>query len=124
MAAEVVIGSASDMTAAEAREKAATVIEAARTEHEHGPVFREFVPEYMRRQARRWKPATREGNALLLRRYLVPFFSDTRVADIARADVQRWFDSISGTPGNANRALPVCSSPMMEMAVPTSAHLS
>jgi len=32
-----------------------------------------------------------------------------RVADIARADVHRWFDSMSGTPGNANRALPVLS---------------
>ena len=32
-----------------------------------------------------------------------------RVADIARADVRRWFDSMSATPGNANRTLPVLS---------------
>ena len=32
-----------------------------------------------------------------------------RVAEIARTDVQRWFDSLSGTPGVANRALPVLS---------------
>ncbi len=31
------------------------------------------------------------------------------VAAITRADVQRWFDSLSGTPGVANRALPVLS---------------
>ncbi len=30
-------------------------------------------------------------------------------AAITRADVQRWFDSLSGTPGVANRALPVLS---------------
>ena len=46
---------------------------------------------------------------MLLRRYLVPLFGGTRVADIARADMQRWFDSMSGTPGNANRGLPVLS---------------
>ena len=32
-----------------------------------------------------------------------------RVAGIARADVQCWFDSMSGAPGTANRALPVLS---------------
>ena len=102
--AETVLGSAHEMTVAEAREKAA-----AATEREHGPLFRDFSDEFMRRHARRWKPSTREGNALLLRRYLVPFFGAMRLADIARADVRRWFDSMSGTPGNANRALPVLS---------------
>ena len=107
--AETVLGSADELTAAQAREKAAAVIEAAVDEREHGPLFRDFAGEFMRRHARRWKPATREGNALILRRYLVPFFGAMRVADIARADVARWFDSMSATPGNANRALPVLS---------------
>ena len=31
------------------------------------------------------------------------------MAEIDRADVRRWFDSPSGTPGNANRTLPVLS---------------
>ena len=39
----------------------------------------------------------------------MPFFAAMRVAHIARADVARWFDSMSATPGNANRALPVLS---------------
>ena len=43
----------------------------------------------------------------MLRRYILPFFGDMRFADIARADVQRLFDSMSATPGNANRTLPV-----------------
>ena len=34
---------------------------------------------------------------------------DARVADITRADVRGWFDSVSSTPGNANRTLPVLS---------------
>ena len=63
----------------------------------------------MRRQGRRWKPSTREGNRRLIDRYLVPFFGTMRVADIARADVRRWFDSMNGTPGNANRTLSVLS---------------
>ena len=107
--AETVLGTANEMSAAEAREKAAAAIEAAATEREHGRLFCDFSDEFMRRHARRWKPSTREGNALLLRRYLVPFFGGMRVADVARADVRRWFDSMSGTPGNANRALPVLS---------------
>ena len=107
--AETVIGTADELTAAEARERAAAIIQAARTERQHGPLFRDFADEFMRRQGRRWKPATRKGNALLLRRYLVPFLGEMRVAGIARADVQRWFDSMSGTPGNANRGLPLLS---------------
>ena len=68
----------------------------------------------MRCRARLWKPSTREGNRTLLRRYLLPFFGAMRVVDIARADVVRWFDSMSATPGNANRALPVLSVMMRE----------
>ena len=97
------------MTAAEAREKAIAVIAAAATEREHGPLFGDFADKFMRRQARRWKPATRDSNRHLLARYLLPVFAEMRVADIARADVRRWFDSMSATPANANRALPVLS---------------
>ena len=43
----------------------------------------------------------------MIDRYIVPFFGTVRVTQIARADVRRWFDSMSGTPGNANRTLPV-----------------
>ena len=106
---ETVLGTADEIAADEAREKASAMIEAARTERENGPLFRDFADEFMRRQGHRWKPATREGSAYVLRRYLVPFFADMRVPDIARADVRRWFDSMSGTPGNANRTLSLLS---------------
>ena len=107
--ARTVLGTADEMTAAEAREKAVAVIAAAKAESETGPLFADFVTEFMRRQGRRWKQSTEKGNRHLIDRYLVPFFGTMPVAEIARADVQRWFDSMSATPGNANRALPVLS---------------
>ena len=104
-----ILGTADEMTAVEAREKAVAVIAAAKAERETGPLFADFVIEFMRRQGRRWKLSTRNSNRHLIDRYLVPFFGTMPVAEIARADVQRWFDSMSATPGTANRALPVLS---------------
>ena len=103
------LGTADELTAAEAREKAVAAIAAAKAEFEAGPQFADFAQEFMHRHGRRWKPSTRKGNRHLIDRYLVPFFGTMPVAEIARADVQRWFDSMSATPGNANRALPVFS---------------
>ena len=108
-AVNVPLGTAEELTAAEARRMALAEIEAAKAERETGPLFHDFAEEFMRRQGRRWKPATRESNRSALRNQILPFFGAMRVADITRADVQRWFDSMSGTPGNANRALPVLS---------------
>ena len=108
-APKTILGTADVMTAAEAREKAVAAIAAAKAERETGPVFADFAADFMRGQGRRWKPSTREGNRHLIDRYLLPFFGTMRVADIVRADVRRWFDAMSGTPGNANRTLPVLS---------------
>ena len=105
----IVRGTAEEMTAVEAREKAVAAIAAVRTERETEPLFADFAQDFMRRQGRRWKPSTREGNRHLIDRYLIPFFGAMRVAEISRADVRRWFDSMSGTPSNANRTLPVLS---------------
>jgi len=55
--AETPLGTAGEMTAAQAREKAAAIIEAARAERE--PVLADFAEDFMRRQGRRMKPATR-----------------------------------------------------------------
>ncbi len=105
----VILGKAGKITAAEARRQAVAELEAAKTDRIDGPLFRDHAEQFMRRQARRWKPSTQESNRHLLRRYLLPFFGDMRVADIAPADVRRWFDSMGATPANANRALPVLS---------------
>ncbi len=106
---KTILGTAHDMTAAEARKKAVAALAAAETERETGPLFADFAKEFIRRQGHRWKPATRQANEYQLRRNILPFFGAMPVASIARADVRRWFDSMSATPGNANRTLPVLS---------------
>ena len=106
---KTILGTAGEMTAAEARKKAAAAIAAAKSEREIGPLFADFAEEFMSRQARRWKLSTRKNNRHLLDRYLVPFFGAMYVARIGRADVRRWFDSLSACPGSANRTLPVLS---------------
>ena len=105
----VVLGTVDEITVAQAREKAEHAVAAAKDEREAGPLFADFVQDFMRRHARRWKPSTRESNRSHIDRHLVPFFGTMRVAEIARTDVRRWFDSMSGAPGIANRALPVLS---------------
>ena len=72
-AENVVLGTADEMTAAQAREKAFAAIAAAKAERETGPLFADFAAGFMRRQGQRWKPSTREGNAQLLRRYLLGY---------------------------------------------------
>ncbi|MDE0453707.1 MAG: tyrosine-type recombinase/integrase [Gammaproteobacteria bacterium] len=106
---KMILGTAGELTAAEARKKAAAAIAAAQCERETGPLFADFAEEFMRRRAHRWKLSTRQSNRHLLERYLVPFFGAMHVARIGRADVRRWFDSLSGSPGSANRTLPVLS---------------
>ena len=108
------LGDADAMTAAQARERALATLDEAKITNGRGPLFADFAADFMRRRGRLWKPSTRKGNRTLLRRYLLPFFGAMRVADITRADVVRWFDSMSATPGNANRALPVLSVMMRE----------
>ncbi len=108
-APKTILGTADEMTAAEAREKALAAIAATKAERQAGPLFADFVQEFIRRQGRRWKSSTREGNRHLIDRHLIPFFGNMRVPEVDRADVRRWFDSMSGTPGNANRTLPVLS---------------
>ncbi len=106
---DVVLGTSANLTADATRKKAVAAIEAAQAEHETGPLMRGFAHEFVRRRARRWKPATRRSNLYLLRRNILPCFDGMAVTAITRADVQRWFDSLSSTPGVANRALPVLS---------------
>ncbi len=108
-APRAILGTTDDMTAAEAREKAIAAIAEAGADRETGPLFADFAADFMRRQGRRWKPSTKKANAHLIERRLPPFFGAMPVAKIDRANVRRWFDSLSGTPGSANRTLPVLS---------------
>ena len=71
--------------------------------------IRTLAEDVCRRYARRWKPGTLAVNRSYLRRQILPRLGDVRVADLTRADVQRWFDSLSATPAAANRSLPILS---------------
>ncbi len=95
---KTVLGTADEMTAAEAREKASAAIAEAGADRETGPLCADFAADFMRRQGRRWKPSTRAGNAHLTERGLVPFFGALPVTGVDRAEVRRWFDSLSGPP--------------------------
>ena len=106
---DIILGEAGTTSAAKARRRAVAELDKAKTDRINGPLFRDYAEDFMRRQARRWKPSTQERNRHFLDRYLLPFFADMRVGDIARSDVRRWFDAMSPTPANANRTLPVLS---------------
>ena len=108
-AANIALGKTTETTADEARVKAVAEIEAAQVERKAGPLMRDFAEEFIRRRAHRWKPSTRKSNLHLLKHYILPPLGGIRVAEMTRADVRRWFDSLSGTPGVANRTLPVLS---------------
>ncbi len=108
-AVNLTLGTTAELTAAQARDRAVAAIDAATAEHKAGPLFQDFADEFMRRQSRRWKPSTRQSNSSVLKNQLLPFFGFMRVPEISRADVQRWFDSLSSSPATANRALPVLS---------------
>ena len=97
-AVDVTLGSAENFTAAEVRGKVIAEIETAKAERRTGSLFRDFADELMRRQSRRWKPATRKSSRSAIRNRILPFFGAMRAADIARADMQRWLDSLSAAP--------------------------
>ena len=56
-----------------------------------------------------WKPGTLAVNRSYLDNQILPSFRGRRIADITRADVQRWFASLHATPAAADRSLPILS---------------
>ena len=116
------IGDAEAMTVPEARRAARRLI-AGYTEpavRHSGPKspghpMAAFAPEFLDRQAHRWKPKTRETNAGIMRRDILPAFGGMAVDAVTAEHVRDWFASMSARPGIANRAMPVLSM-MMKMA--------
>ena len=116
------IGDAEAMTIPEARAEARRLI-AAFTEtvkNDGGPrtpghPMDAFAEEFLDRQARHWKPRTRECNARIVRKDILPAFADFTVDSITVEQVRDWFAAMSDRPGLANRAMPVLSM-MMRMA--------
>ncbi|MDE0377857.1 MAG: site-specific integrase [Rhodospirillales bacterium] len=116
------IGSAEAMTTPEARREArrliASYIEPAKTDNgprTPGHPMDAFAEEFLDRQAHRWKPRTRECNARIVRKDILPAFGDATVDAITVEQVRDWFAALSDRPGLANRAMPVLSM-MMRMA--------
>ena len=75
------------------------------------PTMTDYVETYWPDLARGWKDSTAKRDHNAWRLDLLPHFGDYRVADVNRADVQRWRDGCVGE-GEAkfNRALPVLAS--------------
>ncbi len=119
---DATIGRTDDITLAPARREArgliVTFLGTARKDNGPGTPGRPmdaFAAEFLERQARHWKPATLETNKAAIRNHILPAFGHLTVDALAREQVQDWFASMSGTPGNANRVMPVLSV-MMRMA--------
>lgn len=72
------------------------------------PTMTDYVETYWSDLARGWKASTEKRNANAWRLDLQPHFGDCRVADVTKADVQRWRDGCIGEKeAGFNRAVPV-----------------
>ena len=116
------IGNADAMTIPEARRQARRLIASYtepakqdRSPRTPGHPMTTFAEEFLDRQACRWKPRTRETNARIVRKNILPAFDGLTVDAITAEQVRDWFASMSARPGIANRAMPVPST-MMKMA--------
>ena len=72
-------------------------------------LFEAVAGAAFRHYARVWKPGTLAVNRSYLDNQILPSFRGRRIADITRADVQRWFASLHATPAAADRSLPILS---------------
>lgn len=72
------------------------------------PTMDDYVETYWPDLARGWKPSTAKRNHNAWRLDLQENFGTTRVADVVKADVQRWRDGcVGGSEARFNRAVPV-----------------
>ena len=108
------VGDATAITVDEARARAASLLAAIRCDADApaSPDTTRFVAvaeTVFRRYVRVWKPQTRYVNPNYLSRQILLRFAGTQIADITRADVQRWFASRRATPVGADGSMPVLS---------------
>ena len=72
------------------------------------PTMSDYVETYWPDLPRGWKPSTAQRNLSAWQLDLRPPFGDCRVADITKADVQRWRDGCVGeNESKFNRGIPV-----------------
>ena len=111
------VGDASAMYVDDARARAASLLAAIRCDADASPDATRFetaAETVFQRYARVWKPRTLYVNRNYLRRQILPWFAGMQIADITRADVQRWFASRRSTPVAADRSMPILSVIMKE----------
>lgn len=72
-------------------------------------LFETMAEAAFRHYARVWKPGTLAVNRSYLANQILPWFRGRPIADVTRADVQRWFASLHATPAAADRSLPILS---------------
>ena len=117
-----IVGDADSISLDEARRRAADILAAIRR-HGEAPalpdetLFEAVAEEVFRNYGRNWKPQTLKVNRGYLRNQILPWFRGQKIADITRADVQRWFMSLHPTPVAADRSAPVLSVIMSQAEV-------
>ncbi len=107
------VGDAGDIGLDEARRQAAELLAALRRDEipalQEDRVFGAVAEEVFSRYGRHWKPGTMKVNRNYLRNQILPRFGGMNIADITKADVQRWFASLCATPVAADRSMPILS---------------
>ncbi|MDE0047861.1 MAG: tyrosine-type recombinase/integrase [bacterium] len=107
------IGDAESITLAQARSKADAILASKLNGDEAGPsapiLFETVADEVFQRYGRHWKPRTLTVNLSYHRNQILPWFRGRAIADITRADVQKWFASLHATPVAADRSAPILS---------------
>ena len=116
------IGDADGISLDEARRRAKDVLGAIHRQGDAPAVcdetrFETVAEEVFRNYGRHWKPRTLKVNCGYLRNQILPWFEGRQIADITRADVQRWFASLHVTPVAADRSAPILSVIMREAEV-------
>ena len=117
-----IVGDADAISLDEARHRAVDVLATIRRNHEaptspQDTLFEAVAEEVFLNYARHWKPQTLKVNRAYLRNQILPWFGGRNIADITRADVQRWFASLHPTPFSADRSAPVLSVIMRQAEV-------
>ena len=117
-----IVGDADAISLDKARRRAIDFLAAIRRPGEASALrdetlFDAVAEEVFRNYGRNWKPRTLKVNRGYLRNQILPWFRGRNVADITRADVQRWFASLHATPVSADRSAPIVSVIMRQAEV-------
>lgn len=73
------------------------------------PLFADYAEEFWRDYAPHWKVSTRTTSRYKLDHELMPVFGAMPIDQIARADINRWRDSMLERGGTFNRCIPILS---------------